>query len=267
MARTLAERLVDDIVNVQGEDVRERRLVIAGSYIDTWESTVRHLEHELAAARRGGLDPEPRQPRRWDEFAVPGINGPLPVDGRPLEDLRDPTGQYGYVVKLDSDAEARIKWLEREVMKLATLEQQDRCYRTGQLIMPEPELLQLAREEIFKPFSQYAKWTPLKWSDVRHAEGCRGTKSVDVTAEDVSFDDLSRRMVGVQTMDTYARIAHDAALMATSHIWFVRSKQVFELKIRHHIARCNNCPAFVQGYSVLVSTVWAGRPLSREFAL
>lgn len=68
---TEAERLVRDIVGVEGEQVQERRLSIAQTYLDTWKNEVERLrvrQQELLATivRLTNETPFPEELQGWE---------------------------------------------------------------------------------------------------------------------------------------------------------------------------------------------------------
>lgn len=149
-------------------------------------------------------------------------------------------------------------WLESEAAKLGNESQRER-YLACEL--PEEDLLGLARDEVFQPFSRFTKWQPLKWSAVEHMPWCKPSKSahpVELGVTTLTEDINDNR---------YASMVEVAAMLAQYHPWFMKSGTSPNIEIRQHTAKCKVCGDEIVALSALVTIPWAGRLLSREYAL
>jgi hypothetical protein len=117
--------------------------------------------------------------------------------------------------------------------------------------------IDLARAEIFKPFDVFPRWEMLKPDQVRHELGCTGVKSVEFsTVERVR---ISRsEWIALKDITMQAKVAGD-------HPWL--RGEPFSVTLRCHLATCTACHAETDAVSAVVSVSWAGRRLSREYAL
>jgi hypothetical protein len=156
-----------------------------------------------------------------------------------------------------------LREIETNAVKLGTADQKAR-WHAG--VLPEDELLALARGELFKLFDVkdvpkgggILRWQMLKPDDVRHERDCRAVKAVEFTVTS---------QVRLRRNEWFAlnRITAIAA-MASDHAW-LKGQPGFTVTTRCHLARCAACHAEIDGISALVSVSWAGRTLSREYAL
>lgn len=144
-------------------------------------------------------------------------------------------------------------WLEHEALKLGTPSQNER-YDAGDL--SEDDLLDLARGELFRPFNQFTRWTPLKWQMVTHKAGCAGR--VELGHATLSDDYPS---------DTYGRMMEVVAMLAEYHPWCTKSGTTPNIEVRRHVAACPACKEKITNMSALITIPWAGRTLSKEYSL
>lgn len=146
-------------------------------------------------------------------------------------------------------------WLEGEAYQLLTPEQQSRS-DAGQLA--EPELLHVAREELFAQVIE-ARWKPLRWGDIVHAKGCQAEET--------------RRRPGIIPMDVKTfksnspHALSDALYLLRSHPWLMAQGADPRFTTVEHRISCRECSASVARSSVSISVPFAGRMLTREYAL
>lgn len=167
-------------------------------------------------------------------------------------------------------------WLESEAVKLLTDEQQRR-HEQGQLA--EEELLTAARHEIFRPFT-LPRWKPLKWNAVQHVAGCvsgpygwtdaSGNPAPGHVELHSQLEDIYRKDPSDDRWWVSADVAGSVRSMsdeASRHPWLARSSAVPVCLLNHHVAVCRVCSSKLEARSVIVRVEWAGRILSREYAL
>jgi hypothetical protein len=200
--------------------------------------------------------------RAWKALNLLGIALRLEHVGATLAARADPMG-----LVLGPDLYAMHSWLERETIKLGT---PDQIARFEKRLLPDVELVDLARTELFKPFAQFSKWQPLKYGDVHHVtDTCRGW--VDITSRHlypVSPISPGREdYLSQEQWDTCQRINRVAETMATEHPWLAKPGVRPTIRLQEHVAVCPMCKVEVRKLSALVTIQWAGRNLSREYAL
>jgi hypothetical protein len=151
----------------------------------------------------------------------------------------------------------RIQRQELEALSLATDNQRER-YAAG--LLPEDELLAIARAELFKPFDGFKRWrtgSGVKSEDVRHDRDCQDRTVIFETTQagELSHDEWSMyRTIG------------EARNKSALHSWFTESAAV-TIEPLTHWATCTSCKGEAARSSVKVSVQWAGRVLVREYSL
>lgn len=163
----------------------------------------------------------------------------------------------GHSVNLtDSMRTANLNgWLEGEVIAMLTYGQHARMRRGEDM---EAEILHAARAELYKAIDA-PRWKPIKWSEVKHAETCKSSTGTVLIGPSA----------GVNTemeVPTDHRVL-EMAKAIENHPWLLRSDVKPEISVRSHHAECMVCKAVVTRGSILVTIPWAGRMLSREYAL
>lgn len=172
-----------------------------------------------------------------------------------------PSQSHPVPVAVDS----KIAELEREALAKRGTDNQRARYAAG--FLPEDELLAIARAELFAPFNAFKPWHNrfLKPHAVKHRERtCRGT----IAFETADADELTH-----DQWEVLAQIKA-AAEIAADHHWIVRScvhggADVHKVRVDPlaHWATCEVCGAEEVRASVKVTIQWAGRLLTREYAL
>lgn len=150
-----------------------------------------------------------------------------------------------------------VTWLETEALKGGTANQRER-WAAG--VLPDDELCALAREVLFAPFAngRLVRWMKIRPRDLEHrAPGCQG-EIIFTTGPCV---DLRHG-----EWERYKQI-EAVCQTANQHEWTVRSGEAFGLEKRFHVAECSGCGGKLALPTVIVRVSWAGRVLSREFAL
>jgi hypothetical protein len=123
-------------------------------------------------------------------------------------------------------------------------------------LLPEDELLALARDVLFAPFAPFARWRKLMSSDIVHRQTCNGGTVTFSTRQPA---DLSAEEWAILKKITTAATAGKAL--------FREHGTTATVDLVEHVGSCFKCKAEVFGRSASVRLEWAGRPLSREYAL
>jgi hypothetical protein len=128
-------------------------------------------------------------------------------------------------------------------------------------LMPEDKLLDIARRVAFITFEPMPKYDRLeRYHLVNHGPSCDGSAKPKFEAGEFLAPPSSLRKAWSKMV-----AAADRSLASWGDLaaYFTRPAVV----VRFHVATCPTCLATVHRYSALVTVYWAGRPLSREFAL
>ena len=150
--------------------------------------------------------------------------------------------------------------LEHAAAKLGTENQRER-YAAGML--PEDELLALARGELFKPFDGFKRWgkdTKVRAFDIRHRSPCVLTRESDINFEVTQAGELTH-----DEWVVYKQIG-EARDYASRHAWLAGISSVV-IEPLAHFATCPACDAESTRMSAKVTIEWAGRKLVREYVL
>jgi len=162
------------------------------------------------------------------------------------------------VERLQADNVA--SWQESEALK----GHPEMYQRWGHGLLPESELLDVARDELFKPMAAFPRRKRLGDTAVPHRGGCSydGDPEYLVTWRTDHGPSLTRTQ--------YARLAMREAVTQriADHPWLRLSpRNCVTTQVRDHIGTCTVCRQSVSQRSVLVTVQWAGRTLSREYLL
>lgn len=171
---------------------------------------------------------------------------------------------------------SKVAELEREALATRGTENQRQRYDAG--FLPEDELLAIARAELFQVFTdptdpdRFKRWHSREFNRIDHKVAhCRGRVFFQTTAADYLRHDQWERLANIK----------DAAQIIRDHHWVVRSLSLVSeetgiakeswisvnVEPLVHIGHCEKCNAVDRRQSVKVTVMWAGRSLSREFAL
>jgi hypothetical protein len=164
---------------------------------------------------------------------------------------------------------ARVLELETLAVRLGTTNQQER-FAAGML--PEDELLALARAELFKPFEllamdgvkRWGKDTKVKISEIRHERTCEERE--DASPQAILFETCQAGELKHGEWETYRRFQTTRDI-AAEHPWLARVARGVLLEPLAHFATCSVCQAEASRMSVKVTIHWAGRELVREYVL
>ena len=152
--------------------------------------------------------------------------------------------------------------LEAEVvLKLGTDNQRER-YAAGML--PEDELSQLARDELFKMLQGMPRWA---FSKMR--ESLARTFKHDRLCQMKTTGDYEASELAELTHDEWARlkIIRETCEVIEKHPWLTNGRGKVSVRGTSHWFSCKHCSAEVVKSSVKVEIEWAGRTLTREYIL
>jgi hypothetical protein len=169
--------------------------------------------------------------------------------------------------------EANLRgWLEGEALALMT---QDQRERTGAGEYVEPEILHAVRAELYKGFAM-KRWEPIRWQDVFHPVNCpllvnvtadRIKAAVDVGSECFPSVDAHEAPTLTALEQRHALPILEQCYAIESHPWLMRQEARVTALLVQHTAKCRACGSSIVRRSMRVLIPWAGRTLSREFAL
>lgn len=160
--------------------------------------------------------------------------------------------------------------LERNALERRGTENQRARYAEG--LLPEDELLAIARAELFAPLNDFGPFRKLKPQECKHKSRlCRGH---------IEFE---TREAGELAHDEYEGLAkiRVAAELASRHEWINSSlvNESMRTNVSLHDMRritvtpmthwgtCKECGHETTRSSAMVTILWAGRLLSREYRL
>lgn len=144
-------------------------------------------------------------------------------------------------------------YLEDAAAALGTRDQRER-YAAG--VLPEEELLALARAELFRRFAGLKRWAGryrvTMGMMLKHADGC-------------AESDLQFETTEVSELDgsEWATLTAIRELAAVAHPW---APEVAVVTMTHWVT-CAGCKAESSRSVAKVSMTWAGRILVREYVL
>lgn len=160
--------------------------------------------------------------------------------------------------------------LERVALVARGTENQRARYAEG--LLPEDELLAIARAELFAPFNDIRPFRKMKPTECKHKSRlCHGR---------IEFE---TRDAGELEHDDYEALKkiRELALVAERHDWIATSLKLVSADLgipdgdvrriavtpMTHWGTCVSCGQETWRSSARVSILWAGRVLSREYAL
>jgi len=128
--------------------------------------------------------------------------------------------------------------------------------------LPERELCDIARDELFKPFADL----PLRRKMTRF--DIHGVAASCPLPDSVQWSVSSRPTLLPEQWERLEQI-RAAADTAAQHQWLRLSApaDVVQISVRSHSGVCGRCARVKVQQSALVTITWAGRTLSREYAL
>lgn len=164
---------------------------------------------------------------------------------------------------LDLKPENVVTWLELHALEQGTENQMERWLAK---LLPEDELTALARKEIFAGFDPYKRWQNISELDadnaIRHGDLCDDPD----LASAILFETKPAYNLTHDQWELMKRV--QATTEATrKHAWCVEGGCTVRMQPRVHVAVCARCNGSVRYPAALVTVEWAGRTLTREYAL
>jgi len=155
-------------------------------------------------------------------------------------------------------------YLEIEAIKLGTEDQYAR-WRDG--LLPDDELLHIARAELYKVMGPFIRREKLRsgkaYQLIHHG---LPTCLKGGTTDDVIFETTDVCELEPPEWDTFTRISQATEAIKV-HPWLAVSEGRVETLLSSHWATCSKCQREHVVSSVSVMIDWAGRILCREYAL
>lgn len=153
-------------------------------------------------------------------------------------------------------------WLEIEALKLGSDNQRERW---AAHLLPDDEIAQLARAELYKGFERCERWHT---SEVRPAmrNKLTGRHTPQCPGVPLEFEIADVAELAADEWDTLKKL-HDLVVAVNMHPWMFRQKAEAQIASFTHWVTCKNCQAEVCRSGAKVSIPWAGRILVREFKL
>ncbi len=161
-------------------------------------------------------------------------------------------------------------WQEHEALKHATSNQRQR-YAAG--LLPDEELAEIARAQLFMPFAMFTRRVKLKHTAIPHP---RYQSSGRVSCGDgdppVSWSTEPIGRESALTQDQWQTVLRLESAMreVRAHQWLQPSSDAssaVRVGLREHRGVCHVCKNTIVQASALVEIDWAGRTLSREYVL
>lgn len=169
-----------------------------------------------------------------------------------------------------AELEQKTAELEREALAKRGTDNQRARY--AEMLLPEDELLAVARAELFAPFERFQVFRPMKPKECRHTDRrCHG------------WIEFETRPAGELTDDEFETLSEirRAAEIASDHHWIARSRVIagakFQIDPDHiqavvvepttHWGTCRTCKHETLRSTARVFIIWAGRSLCREYRL
>lgn len=139
-------------------------------------------------------------------------------------------------------------------------------WATGELSLAD--LLGLARGSLFAPFDGLKRWRPMTTSDIAHPiAGDGGWRCVDPERPvPVKWTTSPTPVLNSTEWDALGRL-ETAVQQANAHPWLSPFGPAVTVATRLHRGTCQRCDRTAVGTSALVTIRFAGRDLTREYAL
>lgn len=155
---------------------------------------------------------------------------------------------------------ARKRAMEVEVDLLDTVGTPSQRDRHAAGVLPEAELLTLARDILFSPLDRFPRFRRLGSKDVIHGEDCVSKGDSDRETFGTSTDEIEL------SAEEFARLQEIKEITERRTVGAVPKATI--VTIRRHYGVCDNerCPDVAARHGILVTIAWAGRDLSREYA-
>lgn len=147
-------------------------------------------------------------------------------------------------------------WQESEAVRHGT----PRQYQLWELgALPDQQITDIAREVLFAPFVRFPRRVRMGASSVHRDRSCDGA---------ISWSSQACPLAGLASWELEPlRGLIEAAGSASEHPWLAVGGHNFLVQPRQHTGSCERCPRQAIDVSAMVSVQWAGRTISREYAL
>jgi hypothetical protein len=170
-----------------------------------------------------------------------------------------------------SDTNLRT-WQEAEVVRTHCTTRQRLLWLRDSL--PEVELLAIARDELFRPLAAMVKRRRRSVAAVEHPRGPGGiwicitakTPVIRNVNDMIQWSTTPHPDLSKPQRDALDEI-QEAASEISGHPWLWGIPSPVSVEPRLHEGACRMCQRKASDKSALVTVRWAGRTLSREYAL
>jgi hypothetical protein len=154
-------------------------------------------------------------------------------------------------------------WQEAEAIRHGTARQHQLW---DQAALPDHELTDIAREILFAPFRPFRRRVRMGSMAV-HAGHVTSMSTAPCTTA-ISWTSIPCELSSLARWElaTLNRII-ETSQKASEHPWLRPAVHNFSVEVRQHVGVCQSCDCSASDASALVSVQWAGRTLSREYAL
>jgi hypothetical protein len=165
-----------------------------------------------------------------------------------------------------------ITWQETEAVRIGTSDQRER-YIAG--LLPDEELCRIARDALFVPFGDFALRKKMTVAAIGHPR--RPDSQVwrcvapDMTEGPslpipIVWSTMPSSVLSPPEWRTLTEM-NRAVNEVNRHPWLVDAPAGATLSTRVHRGVCQRCQREAEQTAALVTIAWAGRTLSREYAL
>ena len=140
--------------------------------------------------------------------------------------------------------------------------------RHAKKLLPEAELAQLARAELYAPLAGFQRWPMIRAGQVRHDYDCRVRYLTLAQQTDLcKFASGEGGQIDHDAYETLDKI-EKAADAIRAHPWLRACAGKVDVSVYYHSAQCTLCvgPVVVK-HSAIVRVNWAWRVLAREYSL
>lgn len=164
------------------------------------------------------------------------------------------------------DRANRVLWQEMEVLHHGTTSQRQRWHSD---CLPEQELLALAREHLLRPLAMFRKRQRMRASAIAHPVDRSGVWTcLERSTGHVPIEWSTLETCPTFTSSEWETVLRLRAVVAElrRHPWLF-GEECVQAMPREHRGTCRVCLNEAAERAVLVQIQWAGRVLSREYAL
>lgn len=198
-------------------------------------------------------------------MAVPGsVARRLPVRAASWDAV------YEALMKLQASAGTLRQWHQHELDLLAQWGTKVDYDRHAGHLLPEDELLAVARTVVYRRFAEFKRYdggARIYASDIRHKHGC-SIRLLALSEQEKAFQYETVAPPGLNeeawlVLEDIRKVANrlndDAPTFA--------GLGQYQVDIRRHQAHCPECAATASRDTTMVTVTWLGRTLSREYLL